>query len=266
MPKHNTPQNGYTFLELSVVIMILALVAGGIYVAQAMVRTSHLNRILSEYDTTIKAFSEFHEKYYAYPGDMNNAESFWGSDAGCPTTAYNIVPKIPTCNGNGDGKIGNSTTGGVSSLSHEWFRAWQHMANAGFLNGQFTGAQGPDGPYHAVPGVNVLGTSIKGAGWTLFYLNNTTSNLALWPDQYGHLLILGAEGNNAMSLQPFISGSEARALDAKIDDGRPGTGYIRAFRTSVLPNCTMNDTSQTAQSYNTSNNSLACSLFFITGY
>ncbi|NBO19451.1 MAG: type II secretion system protein, partial [Proteobacteria bacterium] len=100
-------KSGYTLLELSVVLSVIGIVAGGIFVAQALVRASYLNRILSEYDTYVKAYAEFHEKFLAYPGDMNNATTMWGTDPnGCAWPNSNTVPKEATCNGNGDACCG----------------------------------------------------------------------------------------------------------------------------------------------------------------
>jgi prepilin-type N-terminal cleavage/methylation domain-containing protein len=153
--------SGYTLLELSVVIAVLGIVGGGIFVAQALVRASYLNRILSEYDTYIKAYNEFHEKFLAYPGDMNNAVTMWGLDPnGCVWPNTNTVQKTATCNGNGDGKIGDSDASGNLSNSLEWFRAWQHMGNARFIPDRFTGVPGAGGVAEARPPSVRLGTGV----------------------------------------------------------------------------------------------------------
>lgn len=259
-------QHGYTFVELSVVMFVVAIVAGGVFVAQSLVRSAHLNRVLSEYDSYLKALSEFHEKFLAYPGDMNNATSMWGVDpGGCPNTPSNTVVKIPTCNGNGNGKIGDSTTGGVLSDSREWFRAWQHMGNAGFIDHRYTGTPGSGGVEEVVAPYNAPESGTHGVGWTLHYYQ-LTANAALWADQYGHLMSVGMITPASRAISPFLTPSEARAVDAKVDDGRPGRGFIRAWRTSVLPNCTITDTTQDNQAYATSGNTNACSLVFVTGY
>lgn len=247
------------------VIVVIALLGSGILVAQTLIRTAQLNRILSEYDSYVKAFSEFHEKYLAYPGDMNNAESYWGSDAACPNTPSNTAPKIATCNGNGDGKVGDSDTSGNLSNSREWFRAWQQMGNANFLADKFTGAPGNGGVAEAAPPFNVPETGENGAGWTLHYLQLQV-NGALWADQYSHVIDLGQFAVGNRTITPFLTGSEALALDAKVDDGKPGRGYVRAWRTSVLASCTNNDVSQDAQAYVTTGTARTCSMVFLMPY
>lgn len=259
-------RSGFTLLELSVVVMVFGVVAAGVFVAQSLIRSSHLNRILNDYDSYIKAFSEFHEKFLAYPGDMNNAESMWGTDpGGCPNTPTSTTAKTETCNGNGDGKIGDSTTGGVLSSSREWFRAWQHLGNSGFIPEHFSGTIGPGGVTEATPGVNVPRTSQGGVGWTIYYLQ-LTANGILWADQYGHMMDVGRAVAGNKTTGAFLTPDEALAVDTKVDDGRPGRGMIRAWRTGVLSGCTTNDVSQNAQTYATTTNAQLCSLVFVTGY
>jgi prepilin-type N-terminal cleavage/methylation domain-containing protein len=259
--------NGFTLLELSVVLVIIGIFAGGIVVVQALVRSSHLTRILSDYDSYVKAISEFQTKFLAYPGDMNNAESMWASDASCPNTPTNTVRKIPTCNGNGDGKIGDSTAAGVLSVEREWFRTWQHLAGAGFIQERFTGVPGPAGNADAVAGVNIPEGSINNTGWNIHYLLLTTADTDLWRGKYGHVMNFGEAVSGNRPTRAALTAQEALAIDTKVDDGKPGKGIIRAWRTTVLPNCTVTDTSADAQAYsNATTGGEVCSLVFVLGF
>src|SRR5688500_4541698 len=98
-PQTNTARQGYTLIEVSIVLMVIALLSGGILVAQSLIRQSELRQVAGEVDSTKKAIEEFRDKYLGLPGDITNAENFWGSDTDCPNTTSNITPKIPTCNG-----------------------------------------------------------------------------------------------------------------------------------------------------------------------
>lgn len=260
-------KNGYTLVEMSVVIAIIGIVVGGIFVAQTLIRSAHLNRILAEYDTYIKATKEFQDKFLAYPGDMSTAEGMWGTDpGGCPNTPSNTVLKMATCNGNGDGKIGDSSPTGVLSNQREWYRAWQQIADAALLYDLTTGTPGPGGVGESVPAVNVPASSLSGAGWTLHYFQMVTADNGLWRDQYSHVLDFGVAVSGGSTIGKLLTPVEALALDAKVDDGKPGRGNIRAWRTSVQPNCTINDIDQDSQSYNSTDISQDCSLVFILGY
>lgn len=260
-------QGGYTILEFAIVAAIIGFLIAGIFTARTMIRASQLQNVLAEYDSYVKALNEFRDKFVALPGDMTNAESMWGSDAGCPATPASTTPHIPTCNGDGNGSIGNSTTAAVLSISTEWWRAWQHMYNAGFLHSKVTGTVTSGGAQEAIPGQNVPASAIDGAGWSLLYYLQLATNVNLWGDQYGHIMTLGSFRSTSYTTGPIISAGEALALDIKVDDGRPGTGTLRAWRTALLANCTTNDVSQTGQTYNAINtDAQACALIFLLGF
>lgn len=266
-------RSGFTLLELSIVMTIIGLVVGAIFAAQAMIRAAHLQTMLGEYDAYVKATKEFQDKFLSLPGDMSGnigatPEIMWGTDAGgCPGTPTSTVPKVATCNGDGNGTIGSSTTAAVLSNSNEWFRAWQHLSNAGFVGTKFTGTRGSGSASEARIGVNIPGSSVAGAGWTLLYYNQIADSTFLWGDQYGHVMAFGEFLANNMTLSPTLTAVEALAVDQKIDDGKPGMGIVRAYRTAFLPLCTISDTSQLLQDYaNTGSNAKVCSLMFLTRF
>lgn len=122
----------FSLVELSIVLVILGLLVGGILGGKSLIKASELRTITVQRDQLATAFRSFRDKYFMLPGDMNNAEQFWGTqsavDATCKSTASTDTK---TCNGNGDGII--TTTGAVRS--DEPFRAWQQLANAGLIEG-----------------------------------------------------------------------------------------------------------------------------------
>jgi len=274
---------GFTLLELSIVLSIIALVVGAVIIGQDIMRSTRLQSIVSDFGNYTKAIQLFKEKYHALPGDMPDAESFWGSDNSCPSTPWTApysYPHIPTCNGDGNGHIGDSDTSGNLTNTLEWWRAWQQLVNAGFIQAPVNGIIGGTDlahtrqPQYAVVAggyTNVPASQVTGAGWTLnyFLLTTNASNTSLWADRYGHLLNFGAQNGYSYTTGAVLTPAEALSLDAKIDDGMPGTGQIRAWRTSLLANCT-NETNphntQNTAIYNTSYTSAACALVFLLGF
>jgi len=261
---------GFTLIELSIVILVIALLTAGIIAGRSLIRAAELREMVSEYDRHVKAIQEFQDKYNQLPGDMTNATTYWGTDT-CPTSAASS-PKIATCNGSGDGKIGTSTatgtvTAGPGATSEEWFRAWQHLADAGLITGIYSGTQGSAGALQAVVGTNIPQSKVSNAGWLLMYFLTTSTSSDIWGDNYGHIFQFGA-GNttNDRNTAPALTPSEALDLDMKLDDGTPGSGKIRSWRTNKNANCTENDSSQTNATYKTSYTSPACAPFFITGF
>src|SRR3954470_10836183 len=103
-------KQGFTLLEMSIVLVIIAFIIGGMLVSKTMIRSSRLQTVIADADRYKKAIGLFKEKYKELPGDMPNATSFWGTDpGGCPSTPANAVVKTTTCNGNGDSFIGDAT-------------------------------------------------------------------------------------------------------------------------------------------------------------
>lgn len=258
-------RQGFTLIEFSMVLVVIALLAGGIFMAQTLIRQSQIRSVASEFDTTKKAIAEFRDKYMGLPGDITTAESIWGADSGCPGTSDTNSFKTVTCNGDGSGTIGNSSMSGALSRQFEWFRAWQQLSNAGLIRGSFTGAPGAGSASQAIIGVNVPTSQLSGAGWTLNYMLLNSDSM-MWADQYGHVLNLGGYVTNDYTRGAILLPEEALSLDTKIDDGSPGRGFVRAWRTSMLSNCTNTDTSQDAALYNATYNEPACALVFILGY
>src|SRR5437763_7869808 len=121
-----TKPQGFTLLELSIVLVIIGLLIGGIFVGQSLIHTAQINAVISEFNRYQTAVQNFKQQYQALPGDMNNATSFWGSagGTGADATCFNTLSNTAaTCNGNGDGSIQTSV-----SLWDEVYRAWQHLA------------------------------------------------------------------------------------------------------------------------------------------
>src|SRR5688572_10018529 len=99
-------RRGFTLIELSIVLVIIALLVAGVLVGRELIKTSELRSLMTQVDQFKTATYTFRNKYNGLPGDITNAESIWGSDASCPNTPSDTTPKVVTCNGNGNGKIG----------------------------------------------------------------------------------------------------------------------------------------------------------------
>lgn len=271
--------DGFTLFEIALVLIIIALVIGGILAGQSLIRAAQLQSVIKDVDAYTKATQAFKDKYHELPGDMPNAESFWGTDPnGCPLTAANVTPKIPTCNGNGDGFIGSNPQTLLMANDNNWYetyRAWQQLADAGFIKGSYSGAvpsntaAGPD------PGVNIPISKIPSNGFTLFYISPTAGSSFLFPANYHHVILYGAvpttfivTGINS-NWGPGLTTAEAMVIDQKMDDGLPGTGNILSLATGggiYTPNCATGNNPATA-TYNTGyTGNVACSLIFITGF
>ncbi|MGB1540395.1 MAG: prepilin-type N-terminal cleavage/methylation domain-containing protein, partial [Rickettsiales bacterium] len=64
---------GFSLVELSIVLVILGLLTGGILGGQSLIRAAELRSVSKEYEKYQTAINIFKDKYFALPGDFNNA-------------------------------------------------------------------------------------------------------------------------------------------------------------------------------------------------
>lgn len=204
---------GFTLIELSIVLVIIGLIIGGITAGQGLIRSAELNSIVSDVNKYQVAVNTFKLKYNALPGDMDNATAYWGEAHGTPATCrVTASTGTETCDGDGDGII-DSSTGSV-----EYYRGWQHLANAELINGTFNGTS------------NEAEASLSGAGYFISTTNSSEiSGLDTYTGRRGIYFVLGENGGNALSdTAPGLSAPDAKSIDEKTDDGEAESGSILA--------------------------------------
>jgi prepilin-type N-terminal cleavage/methylation domain-containing protein len=269
----------FSLVELSIVLVILGLIVGGILSGQSLIRAAEIRKVSSDVARYNAAINAFRDKYFTLPGDMPNAVRFWGAAAGGTTDGVDstcaqidnssAVAGIPTCNGNGNGQVYQWSNVGLSG-GNETFRAWQHLANAGLIEGQYTGVANAvfNTASSSAPrvGWNVPVSSIKNASFLLVFFgtNPNPGNSVLFDASYGHVLTFGSSTSyHGLGYGTAIKPEEAWNIDTKMDDGRPGTGSVLTTTSTANPNCA--DSSSTTANYQLAVTSNACGMIFKTG-
>lgn len=218
-------QSGFSLVELSIVLVILGLLTGGILAGQSLIRAAELRSVNTEYSRYVTAVGTFREKYFALPGDMTNATKFWGA-ATCPGTSAQ-GSNILTCDGNGDGRV---WTNNVTSPSlNEVFRFWQHLSNAGLIEGNYNGVTGDAGGYfHGGSPDNMPRSKISNAVWAAGSEDNRTgaSNSSFFAYDLHLRFLLGGYVANSWPYLYVMKPEESWNIDVKMDDGRPGYGSV----------------------------------------
>ncbi|MBY0406454.1 MAG: prepilin-type N-terminal cleavage/methylation domain-containing protein [Rickettsiales bacterium] len=251
-------RRGFTLLELAIVLVIIGILTGAIFVGQSVMRSTKLNSVLSDASRYTGAITEFRDKYTSLPGDMPNAEAFWGTvSGGCPNGSGEVGQ---VCNGNGDGAVCNVN----DTISNVELRTqWIMLANAGFISGSFR--------YSGISSASIGGnlpTSAVGNGSFQFYYATCLLGSGLYSNVWpyaNHWLAFGGVMGNGGVLLPIVSGQEGYGIDKKMDDGMPGTGSVRGSRNgtvySVTPNCQTTNDPNTAL-YNQIDDNPNCFLMF----
>lgn len=274
--------SGFTLVEMAIVLLLIALLIGGILTAKNVIRSAELKSISEEIGSLRQVVSTFKERYGSYPGDMFNATKFWGAEnASQATCVLTKSASVATCNGDGNGWI---TTSGVGNTYYEAHRFWQHLTNAGLLSGRYSGEDVSSDAYANCNLSNHCGMAkYKGGLYyaaSLFrnyaYFRTPTANLDLYSGDdkgnsvvfFGSRSVVDAQG--AYVGAPIISTSDALNLDQKLDDAKPATGFIQSFRpltgSSYLANaCAVTDGTN-PDKYNIGDDKATCALIFTNAF
>ena len=259
-------KQGFTLIELSIVLVIIAVIIGGILIGKTLVDSSKLQTVITDVDSYTAAVGNFKQAYQSLPGDFSNATAIWGSDSNtCPTGGGTSG----TCSGNGDGQLVN--TGSIGQAG-ETFLFWQHLNKAGMFNQSLSNQSGSGGVYSSVIGTNVPAGSIKGSGFSVAWYGvvaangntcNSTTSADCFQGSYGNVIVFGAASIPLASAvasdatyNPIITSEQAQYIDTKIDDGSPTTGKVRSYSNS----CTNGNI------YSVSTSGNICSLIFVMGF
>ena len=255
-------QKGFSLVELSIVLVILGLLTGGILAGQNLIRAAELRSVSTQLQSIQTSIYTFRDKYFALPGDMRNATNFWGIAAGSTgddATCYAAsTTNGTTCNGDGNGRI---------DLISEGFRAWQHLANAGLIEGSYTGVTGSGSSVDVIGGENAPKAKMGNTSFTIKYFTDYSDTN--WYDveedwgtiiHFGNDYGVGGHSNQGDALTP----EEVWNIDTKMDDGKPGQGKVYVFDWT---NCTLsaNALDRTAD-YDLQETGVVCSLMFRGAY
>lgn len=262
LPRSYPRISGFSLVELSIVLVILGLLVGGVLSGQSLIRAAELRAVSAEYQRYYTAVQSFRDKYFALPGDLTNATQFWGVAHATPATCQTTVGTgTQTCDGDGDGRVEEFVNNG-----YEMFRFWQHLANAGLIEGNYTGVRGASGVYHHILGTNAPRSKMNNAGWAFSNLDNFAGDGNTYALDYGNMFWFGSVAGNERPQAEVLKPEEAWNVDTKVDDGRPATGKVimRNNNTYAWGNASACTTSTSlsdyAGVYNLSSSVIACAL------
>ncbi|OXE36096.1 MAG: hypothetical protein CGW95_09795 [Phenylobacterium zucineum] len=248
-------QAGFSLIELSITIAIIGLLVGGVLGGQSLIRSAETKSVISEYNRYQSAASQFRDQYSGLPGDIGNAQGFWGE----------------ATSGNANGVIEGAPAVGVSG---EAFQFWKQLSLSGLISGQFTGTAGPNAGWtgmDTIPQTNTPASRANNAGWGVANRANYLGDTNSYAINYENAFIFGAASAGTAPFGGALKPDEAWYIDTKIDDGKPASGSIIAieaagFSAPGSSKCTTSTTNNDlAGAYNLSVTSkTACALYLIS--
>jgi prepilin-type N-terminal cleavage/methylation domain-containing protein len=252
--------SAFSLVELSIVLVILGLLIGGILSGQSLIRASELRAVSTEYQRYYTATQTFRDKYFALPGDLPNATAFWGKDnTNCAgNTGTQATPG--TCNGNGNGIMDPAA---AASVTGEYFQYWKQLALAGLIEGTYTGIAGAGAASEHLRATNAPASKLSNSMWGVWYAANYAGDTGSYALDYQNAYIFGAQTATVHPNTPNLKPEEAWNIDTKIDDGKPGYGKVVAIMWNNA--CATGGASETDLApsvYNLSNTTIICGLRF----
>jgi prepilin-type N-terminal cleavage/methylation domain-containing protein len=207
-------QHGFSLTELSIVIVIIALLLSAILKGQNLINEAKLQAIISEVSNNQVAVNSFYAKYTKYPGDFNAAVAYWGDI---------------TENGDNNGRIEFKNNEGTPV--YEGYRLWQHLAYAGMVGSPYLGT--------ATTSAATMGTDVplskSGGGYLFDYSSSGSAYDKTTAGAYGmlarNIILLGlplATTSSPIKANGVLTPNQAMGIDEKIDDGVPTTGSVMA--------------------------------------
>jgi len=214
-------QRGFTLVEIAMVLVIVALLMGGVLRGQELVTQARIRDVMNDLSGVSAAYHFYYDRYKALPGDDPNAAARWAafsakSGGGNGVVSGKYMDAAPADPASGAFTVDNS--------QNEALAFWWHLRLAGFVAGPAEGPGAATQPSNAVGGI--LG--VQSTGLNLSSLIVCESNI---PDKM------------------------AGAVDTQLDDQRPNTGLVRAYKQTTTnedvmgkaPNVTAYEESGTTQ-------------------
>jgi prepilin-type N-terminal cleavage/methylation domain-containing protein len=222
MGKNST--EGFTLIELSIVLVIIGLIVGGVLTGQDLIRAAEVRATISQIEKYNTAVNTFYGKYDALPGNMNATTA--------ATFGFSTVGRT--------GAVGFGSGNGVITGDEE-LMFWVDLSSpiaGGLVDGNFTAGAG-----YTVDNNSMvwMGTQVA------FYLPAAKlgrgNYIWAWSGGWQWSGVDPGDGLNYFSLSPpltpgggsppvtfsaTLTVSQAYSIDKKMDDGLPQSGNVMA--------------------------------------
>lgn len=192
MIRRTKQTQGFTLVELSIVLVIIGLIIGGVLTGQQIIENAKITNAVNGLQAYQAQFQTYAQNYGALPGDDIGASGRFSSLKNVKTST----------DGNDNKKVGDSSSFDTSDTSGEAFESrlvWAHLRAAGLVKNQVTN------------GTTAIQPSNPFGGYYGF--QNGAFNSAFT--------------TTVVCMEKVPSGA-AQAIDSKLDDGVPNKGSLQA--------------------------------------
>jgi len=211
-----TRTQGFTLVELSIVIIIIGFLIAGISAGTSLIKQAEVNSVITDLQSYQTSYNNFVLRYGAIPGDMKNADAYF---ANCAATNAN-------CDGNGNGIIEPTSTGATAD---ETIAAWRHLSLANMVGAGIAQIGTPASASAITLGSQAPLSKISGAGYmmiggasgtaTVIGSDGTSSPTVPWTDGVTNAVFIGKVSATSGLANAALTSQDAFNIDKKIDDG-----------------------------------------------
>jgi prepilin-type N-terminal cleavage/methylation domain-containing protein len=260
MAKHRTYLSGFTLVELSISLVIIGLLAGGVLIGRDLIKIAQVRGFITRVDQFRTAADSFRLKYRGLPGDLSPGQA----------NSYGFETRAGSA-GRGDANgIIEGCAVGSTALGCETALFWRdlteskltntkvNIATDSIIDGSVAGFSIDDYLPHSPQRDNIRFMIYARAARNAFYISNITavSNLGV------------------LSTAAALSPQESYAIDEKMDDAVPDQGVIQALvdmqtqdpgAVAATGVCVLNTVPPTYNAATDFSDSIACQLGIFTG-
>jgi len=214
---------GFTLIEMSIVLVVIGLIVGGILVGRDMIIAAGVRAQVTEIEKYNTAVNTFRDKFGALPGDMNSATA----------AQFGFTTRAGTQGqGDGNGVIEGENAGTYCEVC-------QYNGETGLFWVDLSSANGKNLNLIDQSFYTAVGTGTAGGNPTPVNLYMPTA--AIGQQNYVYVYSTGGQnyfglsgvaashGINTVTVAPALTVRQAFALDSKVDDGLPQSGRVQAI-------------------------------------
>jgi len=218
-------QQGFTLVELAIVMIVIGLLVGGVLKGQELVRNAQVTGLISQVQSLKGAMQTFKDSYRGLPGDLPD-DSALARIPNCADTPGCIALQLPAMRNN------NQINGMYAAVAtntfdipygYSWVSAGQRLDEsvAFFVQLSLTNFISDFNPL-VTP---FMATKLKNTYLTPQYFNVPGASTG----NYFMVLYINAGGLQTGNVgSTGVSGAISARIDTKMDDGQPRSGTVRA--------------------------------------
>jgi prepilin-type N-terminal cleavage/methylation domain-containing protein len=198
--KSTRGEEGFTLIEMSIVLVIIGLLIGGVLKGQELIASTRLKALVSQWDSYKAALGSFQDRYQNLPGDF----------AGAVTDIRANSVEI----GNGNGIIDAVDAAPFATIHNatEALNFWAHLAAANMISG-VTLSGGAAAQPAATGGVPA--SRFAGSFWA-----------ALTGTANGVTTVFARHQAGTIAAAGSLHGGQYAEIERKYDDSRGNSGQI----------------------------------------